>query len=148
LASFAIISKEQRLGSDPYQALSEHAERRISDLAVKVSGSPSKIGEIWDVWLFAPIQDLPFLPNQASLPSADLMWRAGHRYQESAEFADRALRFISCATSESDAERVLSMEKTSPGFMESDSRFPQWKLDSQLKQPTFLLVQVPALMAF
>jgi hypothetical protein len=75
LASFAIISEEQRLSFHPHQALDEHAARRISGLPVKVGVNPSKIGEIWNVWLFAPIQDLPFLPNQASLPSAHLMRR-------------------------------------------------------------------------
>jgi hypothetical protein len=39
------------------------------------------------------------------------MWRAVHRYQEWAEFADLALPLISCATSETDAERVWSMEQ-------------------------------------
>jgi hypothetical protein len=71
LASLAIISDEQRLTFDPDQALDQPAERPISELAVKVGANLRKIGEIFDAWLFAPIQDLPFLPNQASLPCAD-----------------------------------------------------------------------------
>jgi hypothetical protein len=71
LASFAIISEEQRLSFDPDQALDEHAERRISELAIKVGVNPGQIGKIFNVWLFAPIQDVPFLQNPASLPSAN-----------------------------------------------------------------------------
>jgi hypothetical protein len=116
LASFAIISEEQRLSFDPYQALHEHAERPISELAVKVGMNPGKIGQIFTVWPFAPTQDLPFLQNPASLPSADLRWPAAYPDQEWAELAERALRLISCATSESHAERVLSMEKNFAGL--------------------------------
>jgi hypothetical protein len=39
------------------------------------------------------------------------MWRSVHRYKEWVGFAELAIRLVSCATSESDAERVLSMVK-------------------------------------
>jgi hypothetical protein len=61
LAGFATMAEEQRLSCDPYQALYEHAERRISELAVKVGVDPVRIRTIFSVWLFAPIQDVPFL---------------------------------------------------------------------------------------
>jgi hypothetical protein len=78
LASLAIIPEEQRLSLDPYQDLYGHAERRIFELAVNVGWNPGKIGKIFNVWLFAPIQDLLFLQNPTLLSSADFMWRAAH----------------------------------------------------------------------
>jgi hypothetical protein len=110
LAGFATMAEEQRLSCDPYQAPYEHAERRISELAVKVGVDSVRIGTIFSVGLCAPIQDVPFLQSPASLPSADLIWHAAHRYEEWAEFADLALRLISCATSKSDAERRASWD--------------------------------------
>jgi hypothetical protein len=41
----------------------------------------------------------------------DSMWRAAHRHAKWAELAELALPFVSCTTSESDAERILSMQK-------------------------------------
>jgi hypothetical protein len=73
LASFAIISEEQGLGFDPYQYLYGHAERQILEFAAKLGMNPGKIGEVFNIWLFTPIQDLLFLHNPTSLPSADLM---------------------------------------------------------------------------
>jgi hypothetical protein len=48
-----------------------HKRKMTMKLGVKVAMNPSKIGEIWNVWLFAPIHDFPFLPHQASLLFAD-----------------------------------------------------------------------------
>jgi hypothetical protein len=116
LAGFATMAEEQRLSCDPDQTLYEHAERRISELPVKPGVDLVRIGTLFSVELFAPIWDVPVLQNSASLPSGDLIWPAGHRYEECAEFADLVLQLISCATSESDAERVLSMEKNVTGL--------------------------------
>jgi hypothetical protein len=81
-----------------------------------VDVDPVRIGTIFSAWLFAPIQDVPFLQNPAALPSTDLIWCTGHRHEEWAEFTELALRLISCTTSESDTERVLSMEKNVAGL--------------------------------
>jgi hypothetical protein len=60
LAGFATIAEEQRLSCDPYQALYEHAERRISELAVKVGVDSVRIGTIFSVSLFAPFRTFHF----------------------------------------------------------------------------------------
>jgi hypothetical protein len=59
---------------------------------------------------------------------------AAHRYDEWAEFAERALRLISCATSESDAERVLSMEKNVAGL--HGTRFSFRTMEARLRVQT------------
>jgi hypothetical protein len=101
---------------DPYQFVYETAKRQISEFAVKLGQNSGEIGKIFDVWPFAPIDEVPFLQDLAPLEPLDSIWQSGHRYKEWAEFAELALRLVSCVTSESAAERVLSMAKNIAGL--------------------------------
>jgi hypothetical protein len=59
------------------------------------------------------------------------MWRSAHRYKEWAGFAELAIRLVSCATSESDAERVLSMAKNIAGL--HGTRFAIGPMEARLR---------------
>jgi hypothetical protein len=45
----------------------ENAERQISKLPVKLGQNSSEIGKVFDVWRFAPMNEVPLLQNLAPL---------------------------------------------------------------------------------
>jgi hypothetical protein len=82
LGNFADMSAERRLAWNPYQFVYETAKRQISELAVKLGQNRGEIAKIFDVWLFALIDEVPFLQDLARLEPLDSMWRSAHRYEE------------------------------------------------------------------
>jgi hypothetical protein len=69
--------------------------------------------EYHDHWLFRSPKEMPFALDEAAHESVNSIWRI-------------ALRLVSSGVSEADAERILSMQKISPGFMELDSGCRPW----------------------
>jgi hypothetical protein len=114
----------------------------LSVIAVKVGLNPRVIGKSFNIWPVAAIQDRLVLLNLASLQSVDFIWRSAHRDEECTRFAEPALRPISCGRSESDAERVLSMEKNIAGF--HGTKFAIRPMESRSKaQIAFFSLAVP-----
>jgi hypothetical protein len=56
-------------------------------------------------------RDLPFVLKA----NVNDMWRAAHRIDEWREFSEVALRFVTCATSEADVERLISVHRDMAG---------------------------------
>jgi hypothetical protein len=69
LETFASMSDERRLVWDPYHVAYEDAERQIVELTIKLVQYPDEIGKIFNHWLFAPIDAVPFLQNLAPFES-------------------------------------------------------------------------------
>jgi hypothetical protein len=82
LANFAGMSAERRLAWDPYQFVYETAKRAISEFALKLGQNPGEIAKVFDVWLFAHLDEVPFLQYLAPLEPLDSLSRSAHRYKE------------------------------------------------------------------
>jgi hypothetical protein len=112
LAHFANLSDDERMETDPYAAVYERATVCITTLGQKLGLDPELVMTRMNSWLFAPLDEARVLLDSIALSSPDQIWRAAHRYDQWSGFAELALRLVSCSTSESDAERVLSMQKS------------------------------------
>jgi hypothetical protein len=127
LSHFVRMFDDDRFNVDiplrlPSLSMYQLARSRILQLAVQVGSKldlqldMELIGATFDKWLFSHPDDIPFLFGRRSPTSVDDMWRIAHRHAGWEIMADLALRFISCGTSEADAERVLSMQRNIAGL--------------------------------
>jgi hypothetical protein len=120
LVHFHEMPEEERLGFDPYLSTWEIRGNRIAELARRLELNPEVMIILYNHWVFDPARDTQFVLDQSAKESVNSLWRVSHRYERWIAFADLALRLVSCGLSEADAERVLSMQKTSQVFMEYD----------------------------
>jgi hypothetical protein len=111
LAHFASLPDATRYGIDPYMVPYEKAAEWIESFSEKLGFDPETMKARFNDWLFNPPAEVPFLSDSAASLCVDEIWRVAHRYPVWSQFADLALRLVSCSTSESDAERILSLEK-------------------------------------
>jgi hypothetical protein len=111
LAAYSAMSHEERVHQNPYEGLYENGRAVLYDLCEKLDQSHSEIDGAWNAWLFAEPALIQFLTDAEALSSTNLLWRTAHAYREWKSFAVLALRLVSAGTSESDAERILSIAK-------------------------------------
>jgi hypothetical protein len=111
LTRLSCLSDEARMAVDPYAAVYEPATNCITDLGEKLEFDLEMVRVMMNTWLFGSPRDAPFLLDPRALIDTDQIWRVAHRYDRWSKFSELALRFVSCSTSESDAERILSMQK-------------------------------------
>jgi hypothetical protein len=108
---------------DPYVAVYEPATDGITDHGEKLEFDLEMVRVMMNTWLFRSPRVAPFLLDPTALVDTDQIWGVANRYDRWSKFSELALRFASCSTSESDAERILSMQKMSQHSMEHDSGY-------------------------
>jgi hypothetical protein len=110
------MPEDERFSHNLYDRMYERAYVYIEGFAQKLGIDPGCAVRQFDIWLFDDPLEIPWLRHVQDTPCANRMWREAHRWKDWEDFSDLALRLISCATSESDAERVLSLEKDVIGY--------------------------------
>jgi hypothetical protein len=128
---FANMSFEEMLQYDPYDtnSLYEIAVASIERLSDRMMVDKEMMKVMFRKWLFGDLKAVSFLNE--SPESVDDMWRIAHRLKEWRDFADLSLRFISCGTSEADAERILSLERNIAGLC--GTRFGIRSMEARLR---------------
>jgi hypothetical protein len=116
LVVFACMPEQERLAFDPYHDLYPLAMACISRLLAKVDHDSDIVLGRFNEWLFADPAKVAFLQDTNAIGHYNSMWRAAHRHAKWMALADVALRLVSCVTSESDAERILSLQKNLAGL--------------------------------
>jgi hypothetical protein len=116
LADYANMSEDERFSHNPYDRTYECAFGYIEGFAQKLGIDPGCAIRQFNTWPFEDPLEIPWLSHAKDTPCVNRMWREAHRWKDWNDFSDLALRLVSCATSESDAERVLSLEKDIIGY--------------------------------
>jgi hypothetical protein len=109
-AQYAKIPDEGLFTQDLYSPLYEQATKFIIQFARKtqMEENPS---DLFDSWLFDDPMTIEWLANPRKITCINEMWRGAHIWRAWKQFSELALRLITTTTSESDAERLLSLEK-------------------------------------
>jgi hypothetical protein len=133
LFHFAGMKDEDRLRFHPYSVddMYEVGMKSIRNLACRMEVDASVMTGLFQLWLFGTDEEIPFLGDCFLHDSPNEMWRVAHRYKQWSVFADLALRFVSCGTSEADAERILSMQRNIAGL--HGTRFGTQSMKSRIR---------------
>jgi hypothetical protein len=128
---FANMNLEDMMKYDPYEtdSLYEIAIESIEAISARLMLDKEAMKTMFRMWLFGDMKVVSFLNE--SPESVNEMWRIAHRLKEWRNFAEVSLRFISCATSEADAERILSVERNIAGLC--GTRFGIRSMEARLR---------------
>jgi hypothetical protein len=101
---------DELLTHDIYSPIYDRASAFITEFATKI-GMTDNASDLFNRWLFDDPTTIPWLATRLQINSINDMWRGAHPWRGWQQFSDLALRLITATTSESDAERLLSLEK-------------------------------------
>jgi hypothetical protein len=118
LLFFSHMSDAELLEFDPYDSgdMYKIGLETIKCFACRMDLDVSATARQLDTWLYGGCDDIVFLQSFQLGDFPDTLWRKAHRFGPWSVFSDLALRFITCGTSEADAERVFSLQKHFAGL--------------------------------
>jgi hypothetical protein len=116
LVQFASMDEAALSTFDPYRDMYALARQCIRMIAINSNLDEHEIMQQFDKWQFHSATGLPFLQDVTSSQNQNLICRTAHRFEDWASFPELALRFITCGTSEADAERIISMQRNIVGL--------------------------------
>jgi hypothetical protein len=109
VAHYAQSRDEELFNQDLYSPLYDQASAFIAEFGRRVGVNDAS--ELFHSWLFDDPMTIDWLREFPNVTCINDMWRLAHPLRKWREFSHLALRLITATTSESEAERMLSLEK-------------------------------------
>jgi hypothetical protein len=147
LAYFVALAEPDLMEYDPYHNLYAVATQYLRTFAANLGLDESSTIALFDRWLFSAAPDVPFLQNLDGSEEPNMIWRAAHRFEEWSALSELTLRFVTCGTSEADAERLPSIQSNIAGL--HGTRFGLPPMETRLREwdnrPTQVQVSLGAM---
>jgi hypothetical protein len=116
LAYFVALADPDLMEYDPYHDLYAVATQYLGTFAANLGLDKSSTIAFFDRWLFSAVPEVPFLQYLDGSEEPNMIWRAAHRSEDWFALSEFALWFMTCGTSEADAERLLLMQRNIAGL--------------------------------